>query len=364
VSLAPAGRVPRWSSELLGGATGAVVMLAVVITLGLLAYAPLGLAQAPLGVTASLATAGVGGLVFALAGGRGLPVSGPSSATALIFAGLLAQLTRDPQWQADPAGTLAPVLAAAGVAVSLAGLLQVALGLLRLGRLAQYVPQPVLAGFMNGVSLLILLAQLPVLTGIGIGGGFQPATLALGLGTAGATWAVARRWPAAPAQLIGLGLGLAVYVLLHTRWPGLVLGPQVGPVPQGLPLPSVAWQLLAPGTAAFLARHLADVLTTAAVLALIGALESVLSALALERQVGARARPDAMLLAPASATWWWACSAGCPACCCAPVRWPRCRPVAWAAAQRWRARSRSCWWHWRWARWWPACRWWCWPAPC
>lgn len=296
VSLAPAGRVPRWSSELLGGATGAVVMLAVVITLGLLAYAPLGLAQAPLGVTASLATAGVGGLVFALAGGRGLPVSGPSSATALIFAGLLAQLTRDPQWQADPAGTLAHALAAAGLAVSLAGLLQVALGLLRLGRLAQYVPQPVLAGFMNGVSLLILLAQLPVLTGIG-GGGFQPATLALGLGTAGATWAVARRWPDAPAQLIGLALGLAAYLLLRTGWPGLVLGPQVGPVPQGLPLPSVAWQLLAPDTARFLSRHLVDVLTTAAVLALIGSLESVLSALALERQVGARARPDAMLMA-------------------------------------------------------------------
>ena len=207
VSLAPAGHVPRWSSELLGGATGAVVMLAVVITLGLLAYAPLGLAQAPLGVTASLATAGVGGLVFALAGGRGLPVSGPSSATALIFAGLLAQLVRDPQWQADPAGMLAPVLAVAGLAVSLAGVLLMVLGLLRLGRLAQYVPQPVLAGFMNGVSLLILLAQIPVLTGIGQGG-FQPATLLLGLGTAAATWAVARRWPNAPAQLIGLGLGL------------------------------------------------------------------------------------------------------------------------------------------------------------
>ena len=72
------------------------------------------------------------------------------------------------------------------------------LGLLRLGRLAQYVPQPVLAGFMNGVSLLILLAQIPVLTGIGQGG-LQPATLLLGLGTAAATWAVARRWPSAPA---------------------------------------------------------------------------------------------------------------------------------------------------------------------
>ena len=296
VSPAPAGRSPRWPIELLAGITAAIALLAVVVTLGLLAYAPLGLTRAPLGVTASLVTAGVGGLVFALAGGRGLPVSGPSSATALIFAGLLAQLVRDPQWQADPAGMLAPVLAVAGLAVSLAGVLLMVLGLLRLGRLAQYVPQPVLAGFMNGVSLLILLAQIPVLTGIGQGG-LQPATLLLGLGTAAATWAVARRWPSAPAQLIGLGLGLAVYAALHRAWPALSLGAQVGQLPQGLPLPSVAWQVLEPATAGFLARHASTVLTTAAVLALIGALESVLSALALERQIGTRARPDAMLVA-------------------------------------------------------------------
>ena len=48
----------------MAGATGAMVLLAVVVTLGLLAYAPLGLALAPLGVTAALATAGVGGLVL------------------------------------------------------------------------------------------------------------------------------------------------------------------------------------------------------------------------------------------------------------------------------------------------------------
>jgi SulP family sulfate permease len=292
----PAGRRTRWPIELLAGISAAIALLAVVVTLGLLAYAPLGLTRAPLGVTASLVTAGVGGLVFALVGGRGLPVSGPSSATALIFAGLLAHLARDPQWQADPAGMLAPVLAVAGLAVSLAGVLLMVLGLLRLGRLAQYVPQPVLAGFMNGVSLLILLAQIPVLTGIGQGG-FQPDTLLLGLGTAAATWAVARRWPSAPAQLIGLGLGLAVYAVLHSAWPGLSLGPQVGQLPQGLPLPSVAWQVLEPATAGFLSRHLPTVLTTAAVLALIGALESVLGALALERQIGTRARLDAMLLA-------------------------------------------------------------------
>ena len=57
-------------------------MLAVVVTLGLLAFAPLGSGLATQGVAAALATAGIGGLVFALARRSGMPVSGPSSATA------------------------------------------------------------------------------------------------------------------------------------------------------------------------------------------------------------------------------------------------------------------------------------------
>lgn len=290
----PRGSAP-WTTELLGGVTGALVMLAVVVTLGLLAFAPLGLALAPQGVTAALTTAAVGGLVFALMGRHGLQVSGPSSATALIFAGLVAQLATDPQWQADRSGMLGPLLATTGLTVALSGVLQAVMALLQMGRLALYVPQPVLAGFMNGVSLLILLAQWPVLSGLG-NGGFQPATLVLGLGTAASIWAIGRRWPRAPAQLIGLGLGVGLYALLHSLWPGLVLGPQVGPVPQGLPLPDLAWRLLAPDTADFVARHAVAVVSTAAVLALIGSLESVLGALALERALGSRARPDAVLL--------------------------------------------------------------------
>ena len=195
---------------------------------------------------------------------------------------------------------------------------------LRLGRLAQYVPQPVLAGFMNGVSLLILQAQLPVLLGLdrnGLpGSGLQPAVLALGLLTAVTTWWCAARRPGWPAQLLGMLAGLGVYALLQLLWPALPLGPQVGghaqsqavaeglaqqvapalaaglaPALAGLPMPVLPWQLQAPGAANFLWRHAPAIAGTGLMLALIGALESVLGALALERQVGDRARPDAML---------------------------------------------------------------------
>jgi SulP family sulfate permease len=268
-----------------------------------------------------------------------MPVSGPSSATALIFAGLMAALAADPAWRADPAAALAPLLAAGGLAVSGSGLLQMAIARAGWGRLAQSVPQPVLAGFMNGVSLLILQAQLAVLLGLdrgGLpGGGFQPAALAVGLLTAGITWTIAVRRPRWPAQLLGLLAGLSLYALLHAVWPTLPLGPQVGGhlgmgagaaasaaagaglnlvhgAAGGFPLPGLPAQLLAAGTLDLLARQWPLIASAALVLALIGSLESVLSELALERQLGSRALPDATLWALGMANLAAGCFGGLP----------------------------------------------------
>jgi MFS superfamily sulfate permease-like transporter len=299
-------RTAPWPVELLGGSIGAVVMLAVVLTLGLLGFAPLGGAAAAVGIAAAFVTATLGGLVFALFARSALPTGGPSSATALIFAGLVAQLATDPQLAARDAQAIGMVLCATGVTVMLAGAVQVALAAAGLGRLAQWVPQPVLAGFMNGVAVLILLAQLPALLGlpsasVGSAGappaGLQPATLAVGLATAVCAWAVAWRWPRAPSQLIGLLAGLLLYATLHGLQPGVALGPLVGPLPTALPLPDVPLRLLDAGPAAFVWRHAGELLTAALVLALIGSLETVLSAVAVDQLLDTRHDPRAELLA-------------------------------------------------------------------
>ena len=54
-----------WPAEIAGGVVGSVVMLAVVLTIGLLGYAPLGQAAAPLGLAAAFVSVTVGGLVLA-----------------------------------------------------------------------------------------------------------------------------------------------------------------------------------------------------------------------------------------------------------------------------------------------------------
>lgn len=281
-----------WPREILGGAIGAAVMLAVVLTIGMLGFAPLGPSAAAAGITAAFVTASLGGLLVALLGASALPVGGPSSATALIFAGALAPLLRDPDLAS--AGGAAAVLAAGGVLVTAAGLLQLLLAQAGLGRMAQFVPQPVLAGFMNGVAVLIFVAQVPALLGLRAGEGWaawQPAPLALGLVAAACAWGVGWRWRNAPAQLIGLLAGLGLHAALQARWPSLPLGPTVGHMPLDLPLPDLPLAWFAPATAGFLGRHAFDLLTAATVLALIGSLESVLSGMAIDQQLDARHDP-------------------------------------------------------------------------
>jgi SulP family sulfate permease len=152
--------------NLRGGVMDALTALAIVLTLGLLAFSSLGASAASVGIPAAMAGVVVGGLVFAALAGSAVPTAGPTSAPTLIVASLVATLVADPEARvADPAG-LAAVLALCGVAVVLAGVFQILFAAAGAHRLARRVPQPVLAGFMNGVALLILLAQVPPLLGL------------------------------------------------------------------------------------------------------------------------------------------------------------------------------------------------------
>lgn len=287
---APPSTRPAWWRQALGGAAGSLAVLAVPLSLGLVAFAPLGAAAGPVGLWATAVTSVLGGLVYALASRAQVPAAGPSSATALILAGLLLNLL-------DSAVPVAQALALCAAAVSLSGGWQWLLARLGFARLVRLVPRPVLAGFMNGVALLILVGQLPLLLGLLPGTPLGPQGLAqaqagallVGLGTAALTLATARWRPRWPAALLGLVLGALAAAVLQLLWPGLAVGPGMGV--SALVLPQV-WPLapLAQG-GGLLQAHGGTVLVSAAVLALIGALESLLTLLALDEQFGGRHDP-------------------------------------------------------------------------
>jgi MFS superfamily sulfate permease-like transporter len=282
----------------LSGAVVALETVVIVLTLGLLAFAPLG-ASAPLGIAAAFAAVIAGGLVYALLGSAASPSAGPTSATALILAGLIAQLVQDSRFDLHSAHGLAVLLAVAASSVVLMGLFQILLGYSGLGRLARFVPQPVLAGFMNGVALLILFSQIPILLGLSpvihltdLAGLSQahPLAMLVGFATAGMVWLVAWKWSSASSSLLGLALGCILFAALLAVFPGAHLGDSVGPLPQGLIRPDGLLPLADSDGWTLLFDHAKSVLLTAAVLAVIGSLESLLVALALDQH--ARSQHD------------------------------------------------------------------------
>ena len=312
----PTGTVPStaggrsWLGQSVGGAVGAVVSIAVILTLGLLAFAPMGPAAAEIGIPAAFLSASVGGLAMALLARSTVPVAGPTSATAIILAGLVATLVADPALQiAQPEG-IETLLALTGASIATMGVLQVIFGVAGLGSLARFVPQPALAGFMNGVAIVILINQVPPLLGLtradflreGAGAFVhaQPATLAVGLLSVVTVWLLPRWRPRAPASLTGLLAGCAAFYLIQWALPDVPLGAQAGAIAQRLPVPDALVPLAGTANDVFV-RHLDDVLLTGLLLAVIGSLETVLSVAAVDQTLGTQTNPNAELRANGAA---------------------------------------------------------------
>ena len=280
----------------LGGAAGAVVTLALILAIGLIAVTPLGVQAAPIGIIASFTCVVVSAGLYALLARNSLPAGSPTSATALIVATLVARLAADAPDRAAPQLAL-QVIVVLACTVSLMGLLQILAAGLNLGRLVRFVPQPVLAGFMNGVVLLILLSQLPALLGLPQDvfhqqgwralSQMQWGALALGLGVAALVWLLAWKRSKLPPALIGLLAGVGAYHGLLALWPGLPMGPTLGPVNAAFASPGLLALFRAdtPAPALFL-THASVILSTAFVLALVGSLESLLNLRASEQQWG------------------------------------------------------------------------------
>jgi len=284
-------------AEVQGGLGGAIASLALALSLGLLAFAPLGPAHAHVGVFAGFASAIYGQLVAALAGGASHPGSGPRAASSLVLSGLVATLCADPALAPSSPHGVERVVALAGLAVVLAGLLQVVFGALRAGTLARYVPYPFVAGFMCGASVLVVLAQLTPLTGLtraDLAAGpaaalhaLQPATLGVGLATAAIIWTLARVAPRVPGYLAGLVGGTVLYYAVHAAAPASVLGPVVGPVPGGLPLPDALVPI--PGIPGpVLAAHAWTIASTSVVIAVISTLDGIFAAASIDHTTDGR----------------------------------------------------------------------------
>ena len=304
-------RPVRLAGDVLAGAVNALTSLVAVLALGIVATGSLGPDAIALGIKAALIAVIAGGLVYALSGTTASPAGMPSSATTVIFAALAWQVGRDPLLDLASAQGLLSLAAVLGSAVVLMGLLQIGFGMAGLGRLARFVPQPVLAGFMSGIVLLILFAQVRPLLGLPLTSALtdpatlsqvQPLALLIGAVAAATVWLLGPKWRAVPAPLLGLVAGVGLYAVLSSLMPGARLGGMVGALPQGWVMPDALLPLGDGATLDLWQRHASPILLTAAVLAFIGSLESIFSAIALDQETDGKhdSRRELMALGAAN----------------------------------------------------------------
>ncbi|MCF3961272.1 transporter [Streptomyces fuscigenes] len=234
---------------------------------------------APLG--AALLSAGIGGIVAGSLGGSPLLVSGPSAGLTVVTAGMIQQFG----WQTTCAITIG------------AGLLQILLGTFRAARSALAVSPAVVHGTLAGIGVAIALAQLHVV----LGGSPQSSALANITALPGQ---LARVGPASP--LVG-ALTLAV-LIVWPRLPGRVMR-RAGRVPAALVSVGVATAVAAfaaPGIArvelpswgahvlpGLPSGPLLPLLAAVLTMTLVASLESLLSAVAVDKLAGARAAAGA-----------------------------------------------------------------------
>lgn len=148
--------------DLAGGLLAALIGLPQAIVLGIVVFSPINAADAiELGVRAGIIAVIVGGIVAAFAGGAPLLITGPRASAALILASLVKELSE----ALGPAAT-PDLLSWLFLSVLLAGVLQLAFAAVGADKLIRRIPEPVAANFTLIIGLIIIFDQLrPMLLG-------------------------------------------------------------------------------------------------------------------------------------------------------------------------------------------------------
>ncbi len=136
-----------YKTEVLSGLTVALALVPEAVAFAMIAgFSPL----------TGLYAAFVMGLVTSIFGGRPGMISGATGAVAVIFVGLILQLK-----EMNPNIEQLEILQYVFATVILAGIFQVVFGLFRLGKFIRLVPHSVMFGFVNGLAIIIFMAQFP-----------------------------------------------------------------------------------------------------------------------------------------------------------------------------------------------------------
>ena len=259
------------------------------ITVGLVAL-PLAMAFGiASGVTpqAGLYTAVIAGFLISALGGSRTQIGGPTGAFVVIVAGIVARFG----------------MSGLAMVTLMAGVILLAMGLTGLGSAVRFIPRPVVIGFTNGIAILIASTQIKDFLGLRVGSvpseflprmtllighisSFNWQALAIGAGTLAIMLILPRFTKRVPASIVALLACTIACAGLHL--PVETIGTRFGGIPRGLPpfaIPS------------FHAEHILPLIPSAFTVALLAALESMLSAVVADGMTGDRHNPNVELVA-------------------------------------------------------------------
>lgn len=259
------------------------------ITVGLVAL-PLAMAFAiasGMSPQAGLYTAVFAGFLISALGGSSTQIGGPTGAFVIVVAGIVANHG----------------VSGLFICTLLAGLMLIFMGATGLGSAVRFIPRPVVVGFTNGIAILIASTQIKDFFGLRIAsvpGDFLgrmhaiavnfrsvsvPATL-LSLISLALIILTARYVKRIPGYIVALFVGTALALLL--RLPLETIGTRFGGIPSGLPhfaIPHLKLSLVRP------------LISPAITVAMLGAIESLMSAVVSDRMSGDRHNPNVELIA-------------------------------------------------------------------
>jgi SulP family sulfate permease len=281
-------------SDALAGLTVAIVAL------------PLAMALAVASGTTpdkGLLTAVVAGLLISALGGSRFQIGGPTGAFIPVVYAIIISHGYD--------GLV--------LATLMAGALLIGAGLMRVGTLMKYMPQPVITGFTSGIAVIIFASQFKDLLGLRVehvpaefvaklavlaahASEFNPWALAIAAGSA-AVIVMFRRWaPSAPGFLVAVIVAAAAVALFDL--PVDTIGSRFGGIPSTLPapaLPQVSW------------HRMVELFPAALTIAFLAGVESLLSAVVADGMTGGRHRSNTELIAQGLANGASALFGGLPA---------------------------------------------------
>ncbi|MGE0546679.1 MAG: C4-dicarboxylic acid transporter DauA [Kofleriaceae bacterium] len=255
-----------------------------------------------------LYTAIIAGMICALLGGTRFQVTGPTAAFVVILVPIVHQY--------GLSGLL--------VAGMMSGVMLLAMGLARLGRLMQFVPHPVTTGFTAGIALVIALLQLKDAFGVQVGrtegtveyvsalwaqrAAINPWDAGVAVLTVVLLLVVPKIVPKIPAPLIALTTVSLLVVLcdslipdfdvttIGSKFVATIGGEQVRGIPPLPPLPIAPWDMESAG-ATLNYQMIRDLLPSAFAIATLGAIESLMAAVVADGMSGTQHDPNSELIA-------------------------------------------------------------------